>query len=84
MAQIVSQAGDIKMDIQSLDVQGDELVLGAIMGVWDSEVRFSPEEVGRILLNGLKKPALIIYLFRLPVIALKRRIGQRRTQGGTQ
>ncbi len=83
MAQIVSQAGDIKMDVQSLDVRGDELVLGAIMGVWDSEVRFSPEEVTSILLNGLKKPALIFYVLRLPVIAIKRRISRRRIQGGT-
>lgn len=74
MATIVSQAGEIKLDIQSLNAHGNELVLGAIMGVWDSQVHIGPEEVARIWLKGLTNPSLVLYMFRLPMIVLKRKV----------
>lgn len=74
MATIFSQAGEIKLDVQSLDLKGDDLVLGAVMGVWDSKVHFSPEEVARIWLSGFTNPSLVFYMLRLPVTLLRRRL----------
>ena len=80
MATIFSQAGEIKLDVRSLDTEGDDLVLGAVMGVWDSKVHFSPEEVARIWLRGLRKPSLVFYLLRLPVTLVRRRLNRRLLQ----
>ncbi|MDO8689569.1 MAG: hypothetical protein Q7R39_06095 [Dehalococcoidia bacterium] len=77
MATIVSQAGDIKLDIQSLAPQGNELVLEAVMGVWDSSVHISPEEVARIWVSGLTNPSLVFYMLRLPIILLRRSLSRR-------
>ncbi len=82
MATIVSQAGDIKLDIRSLAPQGNELVLEAVMGVWDSKVHIGPDEVARIWLKGLTNPSLVLYMLRLPIILLTRRV-RRRWRGET-
>lgn len=79
MATIFSQAGEIKLDIQSLALKGDEVVLGAVMGVWDSKVHFSPEEVARVWLNGFTNPSLVLYMLRLPITVLRRRLSRGRT-----
>ena len=79
MATIFSQAGEIKLDVQSMGLKGDELVLGAVMGVWDSKVHFTPEEVARIWLYGFTSPSLILYMLRLPIILLRKRLGRDRS-----
>ena len=78
MATIFSQAGEIKLEVQSLDVKGDELELGAVMGVWDSKVHFGPEEVARLWLSGFTNPSLVLYMLCLPVTVLRRRLSRAR------
>jgi hypothetical protein len=74
MAKIVSSAGEMEMSLLSIKVEGRNITMKGKMGVWDAKVTVSPEEALRVVRMMLKL-SLIVYIFKLPFLPLKRKNG---------
>ena len=77
MGKILSPAGDFAFQIDTLERQGDELVVTGVMGIWESRIHFSAEELAYLLAKGASSPRIIMLLLRLPVILVKRRLARK-------
>ena len=69
---ITSQAGDFVVDIQSMQVEGDKLVMIGKMGWWDSKLYFGSTEMLTMLGMMLVRPRVLLFLVILPFRVLFR------------
>lgn len=75
MAHMVSPAGDMDVRIARISAVGNQLVITGQIGVWDSEIYFSPEEVCYLARLALSLP-LLRYIVTLPFAYLVRKLSK--------
>ncbi len=63
---IESAAGEFEFEIETLKVDGSELVLTGTMGVWEAETVMSRADMVKFLKLTFGSPAFWIYLIKLP------------------
>jgi hypothetical protein len=68
MGKIVSPAGEFSFAMKSLQRKGDDVVIIGTMGVWESEISLSYQEVFHFLFN----PSVLIIAIMLPILPLKK------------
>ena len=67
---IVNDAGAVNMEMNNIDRDKDRLVIeGRLMGAWPSSMQVGPQDVSTMI-SLLLKPAVIGYIFSLPVLFL--------------
>lgn len=76
MAKIVSDAGEITLEIKSFARQGGELVVAGTMGVWQAKVFLSPGEAVRFVSMALSSFPVLLLLAGYPLAVLRRRLGR--------
>ena len=70
--EIKSPAGDFKFEVDSLEREGDDLVLVGKMGVWETRTHISPADFLQLLGKIVLRLRFWVFLMRLPVIGLRR------------
>jgi hypothetical protein len=70
MARMTSFAGEFEVKFLKVRRLGEQLVIEAEMGVWDSEIYFQPKDTLQ-LLRLLLKPSSVLYFILLPFMCLK-------------
>jgi hypothetical protein len=73
---MVSPAGDMEVNLSKVSRKGNQLVIIGQMGVWDSEIYFTPEEAMSLALSMLNL-SLLPYFFSLPFMIIYRKLFQR-------
>ena len=73
MAHMVSPAGDMEVNMATVSRKGNQLVIIGQMGVWDSEIYFTPEEALRLAMSMLNA-SLLPYFLSLPFVVLYRKL----------
>jgi hypothetical protein len=76
MARMTSFAGEFEVRFLQMRRSGDQLVIQAQMGVWDSEIVFQPEDTVQML-RLMAKPSVLSYFLLLPFARLRQLIGRR-------
>ena len=74
MGKIVSAAGEVKFEIKSVKREAQDLVVIGTMGVWESKIHLTPDEVMRFLIAALSSPRVLLFILSFPVVLLKRRL----------
>ena len=69
---IKSMAGDFEISIAGFETEGRHLVMIGKMGVWDARTYFEPSDL-IALLAKLLRPAVLLYLVRLPYLLVRER-----------
>lgn len=72
MARLVHSRGDLEMNIDGIDVEGNALRITGQMGVWTAQMLLGPEEVVAVL-GFLLGPQVVRYMFLLPWRLLRSR-----------
>ena len=72
VSKIVSEAGEVSFEINSIKREGQDLVVIGTMGVWESKVYLTPEEVMRALATGLSISAVLLLILSFPIVLFKR------------
>jgi hypothetical protein len=65
MANMESPAGDMEIRMQSMQTEGNKLIVIGRMGIWDAKIYFEPTEVVQ-LMGLLFNFSVIKYLLKLP------------------
>ena len=71
MARMTSFAGDLEVKFLKIHRVGEQLVVEAELGVWDSQIYFQPQDMiqmFRLMLN----PSTLLYFLLLPFACIKR------------
>ena len=77
---IVNDAGAVNMEMSKIDRDGGRLVIeGRLMGAWPSKMYVGPQDV-RTMVGLVLKPAIIGYIFSLPVLLLLLRKNMKKQQ----
>lgn len=71
MARMTSFAGEFEVEFLHMRRVGDQLVIHAEMGVWDSEIVFQPEDTLQMLCL-MVRPSVLLYFLLLPFVGLRR------------
>ena len=77
MAQMVSPAGDMEVHITHLGTAKGQLFMSGQIGVWDSQIYFSPKEVvsmAKLILS----PPIVKYMVVLPFVLLAEKMRRQR------
>jgi len=77
MARMTSFAGDLEVKFLKIHRVGEQLVVEAELGVWDSQIYFQPQDMiqmFRLMLN----PSTLLYFLLLPFAGIKRWLLRRR------
>ena len=72
MARMISFAGELEIKFLKAQTEGDQLVIEAELGVWDSQIFFQPQdmvEMLRLLLNR----SVIAYFLLFPFKYVRQR-----------
>ena len=72
MARMISFAGELEIKFLKAQAEGDQLVIEAELGVWDSQIFFQPQdmvELLRLLLNR----SVIAYILLFPFKYVRQR-----------
>lgn len=77
--EIKSPAGDFQFEIDSLDSEGDDLVLVGKMGVWETRTHISPADFLQLIGRVIFRLRFWVFMFRLPVVGLRRVISSKST-----
>ena len=77
MGKILSPAGDFAFQIDTLERQGNELVVTGIMGIWESRIHFSAEELAYLFAKAVSTPRIVMLILTLPIILVKRRLARK-------
>jgi hypothetical protein len=72
MPRIVSSAGEIEVSLVSIGVEGDNIVMKAKMGVWDSTISVTPREALKMA-GMMLNVSFILYIVKLPFLILKKK-----------
>ncbi|MBI2869818.1 MAG: hypothetical protein HYX96_08345 [Chloroflexi bacterium] len=78
MARMVSPAGDMEVSLSRLSRCGNQFVITGQIGIWDSDIYFTPEETMRVALRMLRL-SLLAYFAALPFVVLYRRLFRKGT-----
>lgn len=70
MAKMISQAGEMSVALKDVTRDGSNLVLIGQMGVWDSQIIVSPQEIVAIM-RLMLSPKIILFLILAPFRALR-------------
>jgi hypothetical protein len=73
LGKIVSEAGEVKFEIKSVKREAQDLVVIGTMGVWESKVYLTPEEMMRALIPALSSPRVLLFILSFPIVLLKNR-----------
>ncbi len=73
MGKIVSPAGEVSFEMKSLNREGQNLVVIGTMGVWESKIHLTPDEVMRFLIAALSSPKILLFILSFPIVMLKQR-----------
>ena len=71
--QIMSAAGEFGFDIESIGVEGDDLILIGKMGVWEATTHVSKSDLIKLLRLMLTNFRIWAYLLRLPLALVRRK-----------
>ncbi len=66
---VSSDAGDFDITVKDASVEGDFVVITGQMGVWDSHIYMTPQDIWKFTSIFLK-PAVILYMFKIPFRSL--------------
>jgi hypothetical protein len=75
MGRLIHPSGDLRIEIEGIAVEGEELCMTGQMGVWKAKILLSPEEVA-YLARFLFKPQLIRYMVWLAWKVLRWRLAR--------
>ena len=62
---VSSDAGDFDITVKDATVEGDHVVITGQMGVWDSHIYMTPQDIWKFTSIFLK-PAVLLYLIKIP------------------
>ena len=62
---VSSDAGDFDITVKDATVEGDFVVITGQMGVWDSHIYMTPQDIWKFTSIFLK-PAVLLYLIKIP------------------
>jgi uncharacterized protein HemY len=62
---VSSDAGDFDITIKDASVEGDFVVITGQMGVWDTHIYMTPQDIWKFTSIFLR-PAVILYLLKIP------------------
>jgi len=68
---VSSDAGDFDITIKDASVEGDFVVITGQMGVWDTHIYMTPQDIWKFTSIFLR-PAVIFYLLKIPFRSLFR------------
>lgn len=68
---VSSDAGDFEITIKDASVEGDFVVITGQMGVWDTHIYMTPQDIWKFISIFLR-PAVILYLLKIPFRSLFR------------
>ncbi|MCZ6639787.1 MAG: hypothetical protein O6830_07470 [Candidatus Dadabacteria bacterium] len=68
---VSSDAGDFDITIKDASVEGDFVVITGQMGVWDTHIYMTPQDIWKFTSIFLR-PAVILYLLKIPFRSLFR------------
>ncbi len=68
---VSSDAGDFEITIKDASVEGDFVVITGQMGVWDTHIYMTPQDIWKFTSIFLR-PAVILYLLKIPFRSLFR------------
>ena len=74
MGKIISPAGDVAFEMQSLKRKGTDIVIVGRMGVWDSEIYLTYGEMIRFFLGR----GVLQIIIGLPVVLIKGLFGKKK------
>ena len=66
---VSSDAGDFEITIKDASVEGDFVVITGQMGVWDTHIYMTPQDIWKFTSIFLR-PAVILYLLKIPFRSL--------------
>ncbi len=66
---VSSDAGDFDITIKDSSVEGDFVVITGQMGVWDTHIYMTPQDIWKFTSIFLR-PAVILYLLKIPFRSL--------------
>ncbi len=66
---VSSDAGDFDITIKDAFVEGDFVVITGQMGVWDSHIYMTPQDIWKFTSIFLR-PAVILYMLKIPFRSL--------------
>ena len=66
---VSSDAGDSDITIKDAFVEGDFVVITGQMGVWDSHIYMTPQDIWKFTSIFLR-PAVILYMLKIPFRSL--------------
>jgi len=66
---VSSDAGDFDITIKDASVEGDFVVITGQMGVWDSHIYMTPQDIWKFTSIFLR-PAVILYMLKIPFRSL--------------
>jgi len=66
---VSSDAGDFDITIKDASVEGDFVVITGQMGVWDTHIYMTPQDIWKFTSIFLR-PAVILYLLKIPFRSL--------------
>jgi len=78
---IKSMAGDFEISIAGFETEGRHLVMIGKMGVWDARTYFAPSDLFALLAK-LLRPAVLLYLVRLPYLMLQEKSRESKSSRG--
>ncbi len=66
---VSSDAGDFEITIKDASVEGDFVVITGQMGVWDTHISMTHQDIWKFTSIFLR-PAVILYLLKIPFRSL--------------
>ena len=69
---IKSQAGEFEIGITKFEPEGNDLVMIGAMGVWQVRTHITPKDAVALLRLLLTSGAVWTYLFKLPLLLMRR------------
>jgi len=66
---VSSDAGDFDITIKDASVEGDFVVITGQMGIWDSQIYMTPQDIWKFTSIFLR-PAVILYMLKIPFRSL--------------
>ena len=69
---VVSPAGDFEILIKEAEVEGNSVIIKGQMGVWDSKIYLSPDDLW-LFASIFLRPSVLLFVLQLPFRFLLRR-----------
>ena len=72
MAKIISEAGEITLEIKSLRREGNDIIIESSMGIWEAKVYISRGEAIRFVTMALSSLDILLSLLVYPLVLIKK------------